>query len=55
MRTSTDVRFQLYSLIFCNMMAQVQGSIANFFPTIVATLKYNSIDTLLLTAPPYSA
>jgi hypothetical protein len=29
------------------------GSIANFFPTIVKTLGYSSINTLLLTAPPY--
>jgi len=36
-----------------NMMSQAQGSIANFFPTIVKTLKYNRTYTLLLTAPPY--
>lgn len=57
---------QLYALIFCNMMSQTQGSIANFFPTIgaldsvvfsnnasVKTLGYDSNRTLLLTAPPY--
>ncbi|WOO85797.1 putative transporter [Vanrija pseudolonga] len=44
---------KLYALIFCNMMSQTQGSIANFFPTIVKTLGYDSNRTLLLTAPPY--
>ncbi|KAL7424529.1 hypothetical protein Q5752_000213 [Cryptotrichosporon argae] len=44
---------KLYVMIFCNGLGQVQGSIANFFPTILASLGYNSIDTLLLTAPPY--
>lgn len=29
------------------------GSVTNFFPTVVATLGYNKINTLLLTAPPY--
>ncbi|ODN76060.1 hypothetical protein L202_06004 [Cryptococcus amylolentus CBS 6039] len=44
---------KLYMLIFCNLMSQMQGSIANFFPTIVKTLGYSSNITLLLTAPPY--
>ncbi|KAK8854953.1 hypothetical protein IAR55_003693 [Kwoniella newhampshirensis] len=42
-----------YTFIFCNMMSQGQGSIANFFPTIVKTMGYDSTITLLLTAPPY--
>jgi hypothetical protein len=29
------------------------GSVTNFFPTVVATLGYNTIQSLLLTAPPY--
>ncbi|MCJ1252059.1 hypothetical protein MMC30_009297 [Trapelia coarctata] len=29
------------------------GSVTNFFPTVVATLGYNDINSLLLTAPPY--
>lgn len=29
------------------------GTVTNFFPTVVATLKYNDVNTLLLTAPPY--
>nr|XP_031860059.1 uncharacterized protein CI109_004422 [Kwoniella shandongensis]KAA5527131.1 hypothetical protein CI109_004422 [Kwoniella shandongensis] len=44
---------KVYIFIFCNMMSQCQGSIANFFPTIVKTLGYNSTNTLLLTAPPF--
>lgn len=31
----------------------VTGSVTNFFPTVVATLGYNDINSLLLTAPPY--
>ncbi|KAL1306430.1 hypothetical protein AAFC00_005130 [Neodothiora populina] len=44
---------KLYVIIFMNMMSQVQGSIANFFPSIVNTLGYGKYETLLLTAPPY--
>lgn len=44
---------KLLLLIFCNMMSQGQGSIANFFPTIVASLGYSRTVSLLLTAPPY--
>ena len=29
------------------------GSVTNFFPTVVETLNYGKIETLLLTAPPY--
>ncbi|KAK5134486.1 hypothetical protein LTR08_006403 [Meristemomyces frigidus] len=29
------------------------GSVTNFFPSVVSTLGYGKIDTLLLTAPPY--
>lgn len=44
---------KLLLLIFCNMMSQAQGSIANYFPTLVKSLGYSSTNTLLLTAPPY--
>ncbi|KAM0750917.1 MFS general substrate transporter [Meredithblackwellia eburnea MCA 4105] len=44
---------KLIMLIFANMLMQCQGSIANFFPTIVQSLGYNSTLTLVLTAPPY--
>lgn len=40
-------------LIFCNLLSQAQGSIANYFPTLVASLGFNSTVSLLLTAPPY--
>lgn len=29
------------------------GTVTNFFPTVVATLKYGNVESLLLTAPPY--
>lgn len=44
---------KLVLLIFCNMLSQAQGSIANYFPTLVKSLGYGSTDSLLLTAPPY--
>lgn len=37
-------------MIFCIVSS---GSVTNFFPTVVQTLKYGTIETLLLTAPPY--
>ncbi|OQE31908.1 hypothetical protein PENSTE_c001G04556 [Penicillium steckii] len=44
---------KLVLLIFCNMLSQTQGSIANYFPTLVGSLNFNSTISLLLTAPPY--
>lgn len=44
---------KLILLIICNMLSQAQGSIANFFPTLVASLNYSRTISLLLTAPPY--
>lgn len=44
---------KLLMLIFCNMMSQAQGSIANYFPTLVKSLGYTGTVSLLLTAPPY--
>ncbi|KAK2596206.1 hypothetical protein QQS21_006354 [Conoideocrella luteorostrata] len=46
-----DPKLQL--LILCNMLSQAQGSIANYFPTLVASLNFGSTVSLLLTAPPY--
>jgi len=37
-------------LLFCIVAS---GSVTNFFPTVVATLGYGDIPSLLLTAPPY--
>lgn len=34
-------------------MSQAMGSVGNFFPTIIKSLQYNNIITLVLTAPPY--
>ncbi|MCJ1304645.1 hypothetical protein MMC08_007458 [Hypocenomyce scalaris] len=40
----------LMVMLFCIVAS---GSVTNFFPTVVATLGYGNIDSLLLTAPPY--
>ncbi|KAA6412207.1 MAG: MFS transporter [Lasallia pustulata] len=40
----------LMVMLFCIVAS---GSVTNFFPTVVATLGYGKIDSLLLTAPPY--
>jgi len=37
-------------LVFCIVAS---GSITNFFPTVVKTLGYGDVPTLLLTSPPY--
>lgn len=44
---------KLLLLIFCNLLSQAQGSIANYFPTLVASLNFSRTVSLLLTAPPY--
>lgn len=44
---------KLLLLILCNLLSQAQGSIANYFPTLVASLGYTGTTSLLLTAPPY--
>lgn len=44
---------KLLILIFCNMLSQAQGSIANYFPTLIAALGFTRTISLLLTAPPY--
>ncbi|GIZ49356.1 hypothetical protein CKM354_001238600 [Cercospora kikuchii] len=44
---------KLILLILCNMFSQGQGSIANYFPSLVASLGYSRTISLLLTAPPY--
>jgi len=42
-----------YVLMFLLFGFVASGTVTNFFPTVVATLNYNEVDTLLLTAPPY--
>ncbi|TPX11277.1 uncharacterized protein E0L32_001095 [Thyridium curvatum] len=44
---------KIWTLVWCMGMGQAMGSIVNFFPSIVQTLGYNKINTMLLTAPPY--
>ena len=44
---------KLLLLILCNMLSQVQGSIANYFPTLIASLNFSSTISLVMTAPPY--
>jgi len=47
----TDAKTYVLMVLLFGIVAA--GSVTNFFPTVVATLKYNNIDSLLLTAPPY--
>ncbi|KUJ11861.1 pantothenate transporter liz1 [Mollisia scopiformis] len=42
-----------YVLMFMLFGIVASGTVTNFFPTVVKTLNYNNVDTLLLTAPPY--
>ncbi|TVY46611.1 MFS transporter [Lachnellula occidentalis] len=42
-----------YVLMFMLFGIVASGSVTNFFPTVVKSLNYNDINTLLLTAPPY--
>jgi len=42
-----------YVLMFMLFGFVASGTVTNFFPTVVATLKYSDVDSLLLTAPPY--
>lgn len=44
---------KVYLLVFIQTTAVVSMSFTYFFPSIVSTLKYPRIETLLLTAPPY--
>ncbi|KAL4782818.1 major facilitator superfamily domain-containing protein [Aspergillus varians] len=44
---------KLLLLIFANMLSQTQGSIANYFPTLINSLNFSHTISLLLTAPPY--
>ncbi|KAL1310619.1 hypothetical protein AAFC00_000891 [Neodothiora populina] len=46
-----DVKTWILMAILTGVVSS--ASVTNFFPTVVATLGYKNIDTLLLTAPPY--
>ncbi|RQM05622.1 hypothetical protein DH86_00001654 [Scytalidium sp. 3C] len=47
----TDIKTYVLTILLFGIVAA--ASVTNFFPTVVATLHYNNIDSLLLTAPPY--
>ena len=47
----SDIKMWILMLMLFCIVAS--GSITNFFPTVVATLGYSNIMSLLLTAPPY--
>ncbi|KAJ5167502.1 uncharacterized protein N7482_006283 [Penicillium canariense] len=47
----TDPKTYLLMLMILCIVSS--ASVTNFFPTVVKTLKYGNIETLLLTAPPY--
>jgi hypothetical protein len=44
---------KMYVLMVLLFTIVASGSVTNFFPTVVQTLGYNNIISLLLTAPPY--
>lgn len=50
-RALTDWRLYIFALIF--LCIQVASATSNFFPSVVETLGFNRVDTLLLTVPPY--
>jgi len=47
----TDIKTYILMVMLFGIVAS--GTVTNFFPTVVKTLKYNDVNTLLLTAPPY--
>ncbi|RDW79887.1 MFS general substrate transporter-45 [Coleophoma cylindrospora] len=47
----TDIKTYVLMVLLFGIVAS--GTVTNFFPTVVATLKYNDIQSLLLTVPPY--
>ena len=46
-----DIKVWILMIMLLGIVSS--GSVTNFFPSVVATLGYGKIDTLLLTAPPY--
>lgn len=47
----TDLKTYLLLIILSGIVSS--GSVTNFFPTVVKTLGFSNINTLLLTVPPY--
>ncbi|GAB1196601.1 hypothetical protein APSETT444_005874 [Aspergillus pseudonomiae] len=50
-RALADWRLYIFALTF--LCVQVASATSNFFPSVVQTLGFNRVDTLLLTVPPY--
>ncbi|OAA57589.1 MFS transporter [Niveomyces insectorum RCEF 264] len=48
----TDWRVYVFAVMF--FCLQVASATQNFFPSVVQTLGYDAVDTLLLTVPPYA-
>lgn len=46
-----DIKVWILMIMLLGIVSS--GSVTNFFPSVVKTLGYGTIDTLLLTAPPY--
>ncbi|KAL1869186.1 hypothetical protein VTK73DRAFT_3322 [Phialemonium thermophilum] len=46
-----DIKTYVLLVLLFGIVAS--GSVTNFFPTVVATLNYSKVNSLLLTAPPY--
>jgi hypothetical protein len=46
-----DIKIWILMVILTGIVSS--GSVTNFFPTVVQTLGFGTIETLLLTAPPY--
>lgn len=46
-----DIKTWVLTILLLSIVSS--ASVTNFFPTVVKTLGYNNIKTLLLTAPPY--
>ncbi|KAG9231960.1 major facilitator superfamily domain-containing protein [Amylocarpus encephaloides] len=47
----SDIKTYVLMVLLFGIVAS--GTVTNFFPTVVKTLKYNDVNTLLLTTPPY--
>jgi Major Facilitator Superfamily len=46
-----DIRVWVLTIMITGIVSA--GGVTNFFPTVVQTLKFGTIETLLLTTPPY--
>lgn len=46
-----DIKTWVFTILMLSIVSS--ASVTNFFPTVVKTLGYDNVNTLLLTAPPY--